>query len=211
MGTEAVKPELIKKRMWLDYQYACNNPANESFECVQELISELVNPELEIVPFLQKVADAMTSRLGIKEVTIGLRDAADGLYRYKVMSGLSEKEWEAHRGLAYRYDDFFSQEVYKFMQISKYTRLYLAEDNPYAPGEEGTTERELAGPIVRRSLDETVEGDYIDILIFGRGESLLGWIEMSGMRNDRFPDAHVIKCLELLASVIGVALSRSAV
>jgi hypothetical protein len=126
------------------------------------------------------------------------------------MSGLSDSEWEAHKKLSYKREDFDSQEVYKFMQISKYTRLLLAEDNPYANGEDATYERELMLQSKRKSLDDTIEGDYLDICIFGKGDDLIGWIEISGMENGRFPDTETIKCLELLASVIGVALSRRA-
>jgi hypothetical protein len=61
----------------------------------------------------------------------------------------------------------------------------------------------------RKSLDDTIEGDYIDVLILGKGEELLGWIEISGMQNGKFPDAQTLKCIELLATVIGVALARA--
>lgn len=209
MGSDAtVNPEIIKKRMWLAYQYACNNPANERTDCVHELITKLADPDIDMHMFLQEAADMINAKLTIKEVTIGLRSASDGLYRYEVMSGLSDSEWEAHKGLAYKHEDFYSNDVYKYMQISRYTRLLLAEDNPYANGEEATYERELMLQSRRKSLDDAIEGDYLDICIFGKGDDLLGWVEISGMENGRFPDAETIKCLELFASVIGVALAR---
>ncbi|HEX9908974.1 MAG TPA: hypothetical protein VGB78_11020 [Thermoplasmata archaeon] len=202
----AVKPELIKKRIWLDYQYACSNPSSERLDCVHALISKLAAPSVDMHAFLQEAADTIDSRMGVKEVTIGLRSPKDGLYRYEVMAGLSESEWAAHRDLSYKREDFFSQEIYKFTAISKYTLLLLAEDNPYATGEEATYERDVMLQSKRKSLEDTIEGDYLDICIFGSGEDLLGWIEISGMKNGRFPDTETIKCLELLASVIGVAL-----
>ncbi len=209
MGSDAtLNPEIIKKRMWLAYQYACSNPANERVDCVHALITKLADPDIDMHMFLQEAADTINAKLAIKEITIGLRSLSDGLYRYEVMSGLSDQEWEAHKRLSYRHEDFYIQDVYKFMQISRYTRLLLAEDNPYANGEEATYERELMLQSKRKSLDDTIEGDYLDICIFGKGDDLIGWIEISGMENGRFPDTETIKCLELLASVIGVALAR---
>ncbi len=209
MGSEAAfNPEIIKKRMWLAYQYACSNPTNERTDCVHALITKLADPDIDMHMFLQEAADTIKAKLAIKEITIGLRAPSDGRYRYEVMSGLSDSEWEAHKGLSYDHEDFYSQDVYKSMQISRYTRLLLAEDNPYANGEEATYERDLMLQSKRKSLDDAIEGDYLDICIFGKGDDLLGWIEISGMENGRFPDTETIKCLELLASVIGVALAR---
>jgi hypothetical protein len=209
MGSDAtVNPEIIKKRMWLAYQYACNNPANERTDCVYALITKLADPDIDMHMFLQEAADTINTKLAIKETTIGLRSPSDGMYRYEVMSGLTDSEWDAHKHLSYKDEDFHSQDVYKSMQISRYTRILLAEDNPYANGEETTYERDLMLQSKRKSLDDTIEGDYLDICIFGKGDDLLGWIEISGMRNGRFPDTETIKCLELLASVIGVALAR---
>jgi hypothetical protein len=209
MGSDTtLNPEIIKKRMWLAYQYACSNPANERTDCVHALITKLADPDIDMHMFLQEVADTINAKQAIKEITIGLRSPSDGLYRYEVMSGLSDSEWDAHKRLSYKHEDFYSEDVYKFMQISKYTRLLLAEDNPYANGEDDTYERDLMLQSKRKSLDDTIEGDYLDISIFGKGDDLLGWIEISGMENGRFPDTETIKCLELLASVIGVALAR---
>jgi len=203
-----VNKEIIKKRLWLAYQYACSNPANERMDIVHGLIVKLADPSIDMHGFLQEVAETMHNKLGIKEVTIGLRSPSDGMYRYEVMAGLTDTEWGAHKTLSYKLEDFYSQDVYKSMQISRYTRLLLAEDNPYANGEESTYERDVMLQSKRKSLDDTIEGDYFDILILGRGDDLLGWIEFSGMANGRFPDTETIKCLELLASVMGVALAR---
>lgn len=209
MGSEIIKPDVIKRRMWLEYQYASTNPSGERVDCIHHLINELADPTLDMHAFLQNAADAIRNKIGVKEVTIGLKDASDGKYRYEVMSGLHEENWEAHKQLAYTFEEFFSQDIYKFMQISKYTRLYLAEDNPYDKDEEGTFHRDVMLQSARKSLDDTIEGDYIDVLILGKGEDLLGWIEISGMQNGKFPDAHTIKCIELLASTIGVALAHA--
>ncbi|HEX9908123.1 MAG TPA: hypothetical protein VGB78_06610 [Thermoplasmata archaeon] len=209
MGSEsAVNPDLIKKRMRLAYQYACSNPANERMDCVHNLITKLADFDIDMHKYLQEAADTICEKLSIQEITIGFRSPSDGLYRYEVMSGLTEAEWEAHKPLSYKLEDFFSSPIYKYMQISRFTRLLLAEDYPYASGEEATIEMDVMLQSKRKSLEDAIEGDYLDILIYGEGDDLLGWIEISGMKSGLFPDVETIKCLELLASVIGVALTQ---
>ena len=206
MGTTAVNPELIKKRMRLDYQYSCTNPSN-AIDCIHALIKELADPALDMHQFLHDAADTICTKLCVNEVTIGLRNPKDGLFRYEVMAGLEESEWEAHKKLSYTLDQFDNPAVYKYMEISKYTRLYLAEDNPYGDDEEGTYSKPLMLLSQRKSLEDTIEGDYLDIYIYGKGDELKGWLEISGMNNGKFPDIQTIKVVELLASVIGIALA----
>ena len=209
MDVKTIDPELIKKRMNLSYQYDSANPANERLDCVQSLISALADQQLSMSEFLQSAADVIRDKFWVKEVTMGLRSRSDGLYRYEVMSGLSDASWEAHRQLAYTLKQFEDPELYTSAQISNLTRLFLAEDNPYGKDEESTFNRELMLQSSRKSLDETIEGDYIDVKILGKGGAILGWIEISGTTDGKFPDVHTIKCLELLASVLGIALTFS--
>jgi len=209
MEVKPLDPELIKKRMSLSYQYDSANPANERLDCVQSLISALADQQLSMPEFLQSAADVIRDKFWVKEVTMGLRSRSDGLYRYEVMSGLSDTSWKAHRHLAYTLEQFEDPELYTSAQISNLTRLFLAEDNPYGKDEESTFDRELMLQSSRKSLDETIEGDYIDVKILGKGGAILGWIEISGTTDGKFPDVHTIKCLELLASVLGIALTFS--
>ena len=207
MVGEAINPELIKRRMWLDYQRASNDPANARLECVHGLLDELSDPGMELERFLWDAANTISSKLCINQVTIGLKDPKDGLYRYKAMCGLKDSEWEAHKRLSYTRELFDVQDVYKYKEISKHTRLYLAEDNPYAAGEDDTYDKEVMLQSKRNSLEDTIEGDYLDTLVFGRNDELIGWIELSGMNNGKFPDGQTLISLELLASVVGVAIA----
>jgi len=209
MESRTINPELIKKRMSLSYQYDSADPANERLDSVISMIAVLADQQLSVREFLQSAADVIREKFWVKEVTVGLRSPADGLYRYEVMSGLNDSSWQAHRQLAYTLDQFEDPELYKSTQISTLTRLFLAEDNPYGKNEERTFNRELMLQSSRKSLNETIEGDYIDVRILGKDGALLGWIEISGTTDDKFPDVHTIKCLELLASVLGIALTFS--
>ena len=209
MESKIVNPDLLNKRMCLSYQYDSADPAHERIDCVRSLIAVLADQRLTMHDFLQKTADDIREKFWVKEVTIGLKSRSDGQYRYEAMSGLSDSSWEAHRQLAYTLQQFEDPELYKPTQISNLTRLFLAEDNPYGEREEGTFNRELMLKSSRKSLDETIEGDYVDVRILGQGGTLLGWIEISGTTDGKFPDVHTIKCLELLASVLGIALAFS--
>jgi hypothetical protein len=51
-----------------------------------------------------------------------------------------------------------------------------------------------------------LEADYIDTWIQGVNGRLLGWIEISGTRTGKLPDILTIKLIEVIASIIGVAL-----
>ena len=207
MVSSAINPELIKRRMWLDYQRATSDPSN-AIDCIHDLINELANPSLDMHQFLLDAAETINKRLCIEEVTIGLKSPQDGIFRYEVMSGLSDSEWEAHKRLTYTRDQFDNPDIYKFFRISKYTRLYLAEDNPYGNGEEETYDKSRMLESVRKSLEDTIEGDYLDIYILGKNDELEGWLEISGLNNGKFPDIQTLKVVELLASVIGIALAR---
>ena len=209
MEGRTTDPELVKRRMSLSYQYDSADPANERLDCIHSLIAVLADQQLSVREFLQNAADVIRSKFWVKEVTVGLRNPADGLYSYEVMSGLNDSSWEAHRQLTYTLEQFEDPELYKSAQISTLTRLFLAEDNPYGNEEEATFNRELMLQSSRKSLDETIEGDYIDVRILGKNGALLGWIEISGTTDGKFPDVHTIKCLELLASVLGIALAFS--
>lgn len=58
----------------------------------------------------------------------------------------------------------------------------------------------------RHGATESLEGDYIDIRILGRGEELLGWIEISGTRAMKLPNITTVRWVEVIASVIAAAL-----
>jgi hypothetical protein len=205
MVGEAINPDIIKKRMWLDYHRACSDPVCERQECVHELLSKLMDPSIDLHKFLQEAVDILHTKLYLSEVTIGLRHS-DASYKYEVMAGLQESEWKAHQRLSYVHDQFVSKEVYKYEEVSALTRLFLVEDNPYAIGEDETYQKDLTLLSKRKSLEDFIEGDYIDTLIIGAEGELWGWIEYSGMDNGKFPDGQTIKSIELLASVIAVAI-----
>jgi hypothetical protein len=180
--------------------------SRKTLERVQAIFSRFLEERLSLIKFLQDVADAINRQFWIREVTIGLRDQADGKYRYKVMSGLRPDTWEAYKQLAYTHDEFSDPRFYKGRQISQHTRLFLAEDKPFVEGEEGTYTRPILLKTERGSSAECIEGDYLDIHILGDKGDLLGWIELSGTKEGKFPDAMTLRWIELLAQMIGIVI-----
>jgi hypothetical protein len=59
----------------------------------------------------------------------------------------------------------------------------------------------------RISIDEMMEGDYLDVYVYGADDEMLGWIEVSYPSDGKFPSREIVRGLELLASVIGLSLS----
>ena len=62
--------------------------------------------------------------------------------------------------------------------------------------------------MARRALDDSIEGDYLDINILGSDDELLGWIEISGTVTGKLPDIATIRTIEGMASVLALAITR---
>lgn len=201
-----VLPEAVARKLKFDYSYSSKDQTDRSLEALQAVFKHLRDPKANLQRTLQEVADLIYRQFRIREVSIGLRDPSDGLYRYQVIHTVREGVKSAHLDLSYRYDDFFDESKWRGTFISNYTKLMLAEDMPYQPGEESTYDRELMLKSKRKAEDESIEGDYLDILIRGQNDDLLGWIELSGTWDSKIPSAKTLRCLEVIASAIGLAL-----
>jgi hypothetical protein len=116
--------------------------------------------------------------------------------------------WAAHNKIAYTYDEVTDSRKYKPITISHHTQLFLAEDNPYGEDEQDTYSEHLMRQFKRKSATDSVEGDYIDLFLYGPQDEILGWIEISGTWDGRIPDARTIRCLEIVASILGIAVTR---
>lgn len=208
MDENAVDPEAVKRKLWIDYQYSGNEKPNDFMASVQGLVSSLTESSSTIRKLVQDVVRLIHDKMWIKEVTLGLKDPADGLYRYEAMAGLREGTWQAHKSIAYTFEQFNDPKLYRAKQISRYTRLYLSEDNPYGEGEVETYNKPVMLQMRRKALDDSIEGDYVDIGILGERDELVGWIEISGTMTGKLPDVTTIRVIELIASVVGLAVVK---
>jgi len=204
---EQVSHENVARKMRLDYSYAKGDRNLRVMDAVQGLFSHLQTHQVDTRSLISEAANLINRHFSIREVAIGLRSATDGKYRYEMLVGYRKESEEAHKRLAYSFTEMYDEVKYKGTVLSKYTRLFLAEDEPYAPGEETTYSRPIMLKLRRKGLEDSIEGDYIDTNIYGTNEELLGWIEISGTTAWKLPDIVTIKWIEVIACIIGTALS----
>jgi len=192
-----------------DYTYGSRDSMDKALSSLEPLYAAYRNPRVRPQELLEEAAKIIYKHLRIREVSIGLRDPKDGLYRYRAMAGMRAGIWRAHGDLAYTKDDFFRDDKWKGTSISKYTKILLTEDNPYDEGENDTYDREEMLSSKRHNLDDSIEGDYLDVMIFGVNDELIGWIEISGTWTSKIPDPHTLRVIETLACTLGSMLSSN--
>lgn len=153
---------------------------------------------------LEEVGKLIYRYSEVKEVSIGIKNPADGRFRYEVMIGFRKEVEEAHKKISYSFEDFFDKERYQGEKISKYSEVFLAENQPFADKELSTYNRPVLIGRERKIADQYIEGDYIDIVMYGRNDEVVGWIELSATRTGKMPSAETIRWIELIASVLGI-------
>lgn len=177
-------------------------------DSVHALVKQVMEEEPSIEDLLKVAAKSIYSQFNLKEVTIGFR-SPDGLYRYVAMYGVRDDIWAAHQQLIYTEKELFDPARYKWTEISHHTRLFLAEDNPYTVEEAGTRHEHLMMKSKRKTQDDSIEGDYLDVLMYGPKDEILGWIETSGTWDGKIPDARTIRGLEVVSSVLALAIAHN--
>ena len=205
--SESVDHTEIARKMKLDYAYGVKDKTERALDGILSLLSHCQEPQMDMKDFLIEAANIIQRHLGMDNVSIGLRSASDDLFRYEVFVGTRSDLEAAHRKLAYTEKDFVDDTEYKGTMIGKISKLYLAEDVPYKDDEIESYRAALLG-LRRRSPTDSSEGDYIDFWIQGTNGKLLGWIETSGTRVAELPDIMTIKLIEVIASMIGVVLTK---
>jgi len=196
----------VARTLKAEYMAGTKDASVRGLDAVHALLMDLYQPGMSADELVKKVARMVFTQFNLREVSVGLR-CEDGLYRYVAQHGMRAEVWAAHQKLVYNDQELFDPKKYKYTSISKYTRLFLAEDEPYDDDERGTYSEHLSTKSVRRSPKDSKEGDYLDFLILGPKEEVLGWIETSGTWDGRIPDARTIRSIEIMASLVGLALT----
>lgn len=201
-----VHPRMVTDKIKFDYSHGLRDHTQKVLEGVQGILTHVQSPHPNIDGMLSEAANLISRQFAIDNVAIGLRDPEDGLYKYRAMTGFRDDAMEAHRRIAYKKEEFGDDEKYHGVVISKFTRVYLAEENIPSDTERGTYNRPGLFTMNRKDPTDSLEGDYIDIGIYGKGDDLLGWIEISGTRMMKLPDAATIRWVEVIASIIAAAM-----
>jgi len=198
----------VARTLKADYIAGARDPSMRALDTLHSFLRELAVPGVDVGELTKKVVRLIFTQFNLREVSIGLR-GPDGVYRYVAQHGMRAEVWAAHQKLSYTDKELFDPKKYRFTSISKYTRLFLAEDSPYDEDELATYSEHLSNKSVRRSPRDSKEGDYMDFIIFGPREEILGWIETSGTWDGHIPDVWSIRCIEVVASLVGIALTRA--
>lgn len=202
---EVVGPEEVARKLRTDYAHGQLDPTMKSLEAVSSLCWDLERSDVRIMDFLANVADLISRHFGIAGVTIAVRDP-DRHYRYKVMSGLERDAVLQLKSLSYTKAQVLDGSVYPGHVISSHTKLYLAEDHPFTAEEEASYKYPGLIGMKRRSLTESLEADYLDFFFYDQDNEILGWIETSGTRLRKLPDAVTVRWIELIAVIVGHAV-----
>jgi hypothetical protein len=159
-------------------------------------------PGLSANDVIHEAAMAIYRFFPFREISFGLKSPVDDRYRYQEILGHTAVATEALRKLSYSYEEFFSQRDYPAFWLSKYTEVALVEEQPFLESEKDTYNRPTKLSEARKSIDDFVEGDYIDIYMYGPKDEMIGWVELSATKNGKMPSAFVIKQLEAFVTII---------
>jgi len=208
MAIGHVATDDVKRTMKLEYVRTRSDSMSRSLEGFQMLLSHLAKPKPQLRILLQESANLIQKQHSLRWVAIGMRNPSDRLFRFEVNSGVRPEAWSVFKQKVYRDESFgLSTDDYKSEAISRLTRLYLEEENPLDKADLQALNRPALFHSTRRASDDSLEADYVDTHIRGPDDELLGWIEYSGTFMGKLPDSTTIRCIEVISSILGLAMS----
>lgn len=205
---QPVSVDSVKRKLKFDYLKIKNDLESKNLEVFSHLLMHFLRPQLSISELMSDTAITLQKQFRLRWVMIGLRDKADGRYRYMFMSGMRDEAWAMQKTKSYSLEDFApNSDGYRAGEMSNLTRAYLEEENPLFNQDVNVVNRPALLRATRKSEDETLEADFIDTLIVGPGNNLYGWIEYGGTVTGRFPDPLTIRHVEIVASILAAAIA----
>lgn len=207
MPEPTVDPDTVKRTLKFNYMKVKGESVSRTMDGFSNLLSHFLKRPMDVRKLMQDATNFIQRNFKLRWTMIGLRSPSDGLYRYEFESGMRDEAWAQHRKKAYKLEDFTTYTDYKGADISRLSRIYLQEENALFKED---AEKGLNRPALynarRLSPEDALEADYIDTLILGPGEQLLGWIEYSGTLAGKLPDAVTIRCIETISSILAAGL-----
>jgi len=179
---------------------------NEKFlDAVLKLWFQVLDGKMPRKSMLQEAAGIIHRYLMFQEIAIAVKNPKDNLYRYEAAVGFTKDVADALKTLAYSEAEARALDRLPGIQVSRLIDVTISEA-PQKAGEAATFNRPTLVAVPRKADDEFTFGDYMCILIPGRDDEVLGYIELSGPRDMKMPTGNRMKALELLAITIGIAL-----
>lgn len=164
-----------------------------------DVLGSYVGKRENMVPFLEKVAKMLLRRFELREIAIGLLDQKDMKYKYVVSMGYTKTAQLTQLKAEYTYEDFFDDENYPAIPLGR--NSYFLTETPRKEDRDIYSHPSLLGK-GRPSPESMIEGDYIDIFMWGDEKTLIGWLELSSPRSGNIPSRKVMNWLELIASIV---------
>ena len=205
---DRVTPDHVEINLKMAYLKTRRDHHSRVLEGFVTLLEHFQRNHMALDALMQETADLIRSLFTLRYVMIGLK-GQDGMYKYEFMSGMRDDSWAAHRKKVYTLESFATSVPgwYSVGVISKLSRVYLEEKNPLGPGYENSVNRPALLSQERSSIDSSLEADFFNTLINGPRDQLLGWIEYPGTLVGKLPDATVIRNVEVIASILGAAIT----
>jgi hypothetical protein len=207
---ESVDIETVKRKLKFDYLKIRNDPSSRTLETLSTLLSNFQRPQIAIHDLIQEAANLIQKQFRFRWTMIGLKNQSDGLYHYEVQVGMRAESWARQKAKVYKLTDFDMKGTYKAGEISRLSRFYPEEENQLFNEDQGVVNRPILLRAKRKSEDDALEADFIDTLILGPGDELMGWIEYGGSVAGKLPDIMTIRYIEVIAGILGAAMTAQA-
>jgi len=188
----------IRKR----FNYIPENEHQQMIMDIKNWISSSNKFRKSLRDFLDYAARTMYRLFKFKEISIGVKDQNDGLYRYVTVIGFTKKAEKAQRAKTYTFDEISDYEKYQGIKLSATSDFCVADEM------KEVYNRPLELYKDRALMEEFAEGDYIDISIYDSESQLIGWIELANPIDGKIPTKETLLLMELFASILGVILER---
>lgn len=201
----------LESRLKSEYSSLPRNEEERMMDAIENFIDRVKVPGQTLTGILNEAARTVHRAFGFKEIAIGLKDKKDSIYKYVTLFGFNSSAENFRKNLTYTHADMYDETDYPGTWVSKWTQIMMAEDISYRPEEVGTFNRPGILSQKRVKADDFIEGDYIDVYMYGHIGDLIGWIEISGPRAGKLPARETIKWLELFGSLLAaIILQRRA-
>ncbi len=207
---ESVDTEAVKRKFKFDYIKIRNDPSSRALELFSTLLSDFQRPQMDIHDLLQEAAGLIQKHFRLRWTMIGLKNRTDETYRYEIQVGMRAESWARQKSKVYKINDFDMKGTYKAGEISKLSRFYPEEENQLFKEDQEVVNRPILLRAKRKTEDEALEADFIDTLIVGPGDELMGWIEYGGTVAGKLPDLMTIRYIEVIAGILGAAITAQA-
>lgn len=205
MMVKHVKDSQEAKFLLEKYAPVASTEDEQIIESLDLLAAHSRMPGQSTQAFLNDAARVLYKAFGFREIAIGIRDK-DGMFRYMAMLGLRDEVKATRLKSAYTLTDMMDKRKYPSTKVDKITEIHLKEDRLTKEGEADMYNRPSLMEQERTSPDSMMEGDYIELSIIGLNEELLGWIELSGPRDGKFPTRSTVKWLEFTSIIMATFL-----